>query len=421
MKVLLIGSGAREHALADALTRSTRLTELLASPGNPGIARLARVVPSAQTPTALADLAKRESVDLTIVGPEAPLVAGIVDAFHARGLRIFGPTRAAAQIEGDKAWAKAFMQRHGVPTARYASFTALDAALAYVGTQATPIVVKDAALRAGKGVTICHTPAEAEHALRDVFGQPDASVVIEEFMTGQEVTVLAFTDGRTAVPMPSAQDHKTIHEGDIGPMTGGMGVISPFPLTTEQERDIHERVLAPTLAGLAAEDARFVGVLYAGLMLTPEGPKVVEFNCRFGDPEAEAVLPLLESDLIDVVEACVEGTLSPDGVRFRDAASAVIVMAAPGYPGEPLQGVPIQVPDVPDDTRVYHAGTAERDGTLVSSGGRVLAVQATAATLNDALTRAYAVVERVRFDGAQYRRDIGFRVGAGRVDAPSRT
>lgn len=413
MKVLLIGSGGREHALAQALARSAQLTELIATPGNPGIARHARLAPCDPAPGALADLARREGVGLTVVGPEAPLVAGVVDEFQARGLRIFGPTAAAARIEGDKAWSKAFMARHGIPTARFESFETEEAARQALVNFALPLVVKDAGLRAGKGVTICHSRVEAHAALRDIFSQPNAKALVEEFMTGQEVTVLAFADGLLAVPMLPAQDHKTIFEGDEGPMTGGMGVICPFPLSPEQHARIERDILAPTLAGLRAEGAPFVGILYAGLMLTPEGPKVVEFNCRFGDPEAQAVLPLLNSDLLDIMNACLDARLSPDLVRFRGGASAVVVMAAPGYPGEPARGVRLELPTPPPDARIYHSGTAWQDGHLVSGGGRVLSVQATADTLPAALELVYALADRVRFPGAQLRRDIGFRLGLG--------
>ncbi len=412
MRVLVIGSGGREHAIVQALRRSASVTDVLCTPGSPGIAALARCVHAPQDPEALADLAAQEGADLTIVGPEAPLVAGVVDAFQRRGLRAFGPTAAAARIEGDKAWAKALMQRHGIPTAAHASFTDRTAALEHLRDAPLPIVVKDAGLRAGKGVTIAHRAEEAEAAVRDIFTQPQASVVLEAFMTGQEVTLLALTDGERFALLPAAQDHKTIFDGDTGPMTGGMGVIAPYPLTAEDLQRAEREIIAPTLAALRAEGAPFVGVLYAGLMLTPDGPKVVEFNCRFGDPEAEAVLPLLTSDLAALALACVEGHLDPADVRVADGASAVVVMAAPGYPGEPTRGIPLHLPEVGVGETVFHAGTAEQGDQLVSSGGRVLAVQALGPDLEAALAHAYALVERTGFQGAQYRRDIGFRIGA---------
>ena len=410
MKVLLIGSGGREHALAEALSRSQDLSELLATPGNPGIGELARVVACEQTPEALADLAAREGVDLTVVGPEALLVAGVADEFAARGLRLFGPSQAAARIEGDKAWAKAFMRRHAIPTARSGSFDELGAALAALPGFGTPVVIKDAALRAGKGVIICHNRRQAENALRDLLARPDACAVVEAFMTGQEVTLMAFCDGQRAVAMPPAQDHKPLMDNDLGPMTGGMGVICPFPLTPEQHAQIEERILWPTLAGLLAEGAPFVGVLYAGVMLTDAGPKVVEFNCRFGDPEAQAVLPLLESDLLEIIKACLDGRLSPGLVRFSRGASAVVVLAAAGYPERPDKGVPVMLPAGEQEGRIYHAGTAVQRGYLVSDGGRVLSVQASAPDLAGALRRAYALVDRIGFPGALLRRDIGFRL-----------
>lgn len=413
MKVLLIGSGGREHALAEALALSENVSELLATPGNPGIGALARLVACEQTPEALADLAEREGVDLTVVGPEVPLVAGVRDVFAARGLRLFGPSALAARIEGNKAWAKGFMNRHGVPTARYETFTALDDALAALPRFGLPVVVKDAALRAGKGVTVCHNRRQAEDALRGVLARPDGCAVVEEFMTGQEVTVMAFCDGERFVTMPPAQDHKPLLEGDFGPMTGGMGVVCPFPLTPEQSAQIAARILAPTLAGLRAEGCPFVGVLYAGVMLTGDGPKVVEFNCRLGDPEAQAVLPLLQSDLSEIMLACLEGRLTPELVRFSGEASAVVVVAAAGYPEKPDTGLPVMLPPEAERRggRIFHAGTAVQGEYLVSAGGRVLSVQASAPTLPAAIERAYALVDRVGFVGAHVRRDIGFRLG----------
>ncbi|ADV67690.1 phosphoribosylamine--glycine ligase [Deinococcus maricopensis] len=411
MKVLVIGGGGREHAIVAALRRSPSVTEVLCTPGNPGIAELARCLPSPVDPAALADLAVREGVQLTIVGPEAPLAAGVVDEFQARGLRAFGPTQAAARLESDKAWSKAFMLRHGIPTARHASFDDLDAALAYVTPHPLPVVVKDAGLRAGKGVTICRSHDEARAAVRDIFTQDNAQAVIEDFMSGQEVTVLAFCDGTRAVPMLPSQDHKTIFENDVGPMTGGMGVICPFPLSAEDAARIQTEILDRALSGLRAEGQPYVGVLYAGLMLTPDGPKVVEFNARFGDPEAEAVLPLLDSDLARIAEACVDGQLSADLVRFRAGATVCVIMAAPGYPGEPRTGITLNLPDLRAGEAIYHAGTGRDGEHLVSRGGRVLAIVAQGPDLATARASAYQLVGRVNFPGAQIRRDIGFRIG----------
>lgn len=410
MRVLVVGGGGREHAIVDACARMGH--EVLCTPGNPGIGQVARLVASPQDPGSLADLAAREAVDVVIVGPEAYLSAGLVDACRERGVPAFGPTRAAARLEGDKAWSKAFMLRHGIPTAAHRSFTRLDEALAHAATQPFPLVVKDAGLRAGKGVTIARSRAEAEAALRGIFMQPGAAAVLEEFMTGQEVTVLALTDGSAYALTPPSQDHKTIFEGDTGPMTGGMGVICPFPLTEAEQLRVRTEIVEAALRGMRAEGHPFTGVLYAGLMLTPQGPKVVEFNARFGDPEAEAVLPLLVSDLAQHALEAARGQFDPASVRFRDEASAVVILAAPGYPGEPQQGLPLGLPDPGPGETIYHAGTAERGGELVSAGGRVLAVTATAPTLNAALGRAYALAERVEFPGAQLRRDLGQRIGA---------
>ena len=414
MNILILGGGGREHALAWAIRQNPKCDRLIVAPGNAGIAEVAECASlDICSRSAVAEFAQANAVDLVIVGPEAYLSAGVVDACEALGLPAFGPSAAASRLEADKAWSKAFMVRHGIPTAEHRAYRELAPALADVAGRPLPTVVKDAALRAGKGVTVAATLAEAEAALHAIFAEEGASAVIEDFMTGQEVSVLALTDGERYALAPPSQDHKTIGEGDTGPMTGGMGVICPFPVSAEDLETIRREVIERTLAGLRAEGIVFCGVLYAGLMLTPQGPKVVEFNARFGDPEAEAVLPLLESDLAAHALAAAQGQLNPADVRWRDEASAVIILAAPGYPGTPQKGIPLHLPQPAEGEYIFHAGTAEQGGQLVSSGGRVLAVTATAAELPAALARAYALAGRVGFEGGQLRRDIGGRIGLG--------
>lgn len=410
MRVLVIGGGGREHAIVHACIRHNH--EVLCTPGNPGIAEMATLLENAQDAQSLAALAQQQQVDVVIVGPEAYLAAGVVDACAALNIPAFGPSKAASKLEGDKSWSKAFMLRHAIPTAQHASFETLAPALAHSATQALPVVIKDAGLKAGKGVTIAHTHAEAAAALADIFSTDEAKAVIEDFMLGQEVTILAITDGDHYVLTPPSQDHKTIYEDDKGPMTGGMGVICPFPVSDEQLQVIRQTIIEPTLAGMKAEGVPFKGVLYAGLMLTESGPKVVEFNARFGDPEAEAVLPLLTSDLAQHALDAAKGQLDPQQVRFSQQASAVIILAAPNYPAEPQKGIPITLPTLPADTVIYHAGTKQVAGQLQSNGGRVLAITALASTLNLALGKVYALAQQVDFAGAQSRKDIGKRIGA---------
>lgn len=418
MNVLLIGSGGREHALAWKLTQSPRVDRLFVAPGNGGTARMAKtenVSIPADDLAALADFAATAGVDFTIVGPEAPLVDGIVDLFQAADLAIFGPTQAAAQLEGSKAFAKAFMQRHGIPTGRAEVFTDFDDATRYLRQLDAPPVIKASGLAAGKGVILPETMAEAAGVLQQIllerrFGQAGETVLIEERLSGPELSVLAFTDGRHLAIMPAAQDHKRLLDGDRGPNTGGMGAFAPSPLATpELLEQVRTEILQPTLDGMAAEGTPYTGVLYAGLMLTEDGPKVLEYNCRFGDPEAQVIVPLLESDLLEVCEACVEGRLDRMDVVWRDQVAVTVVMASDGYPGDYPTGHPITHLD--DAQRrgclVFHAGTKWADERLVTAGGRVLAVTALRSTMADAAGVAYSGVRAIHFNEAQYRRDIG--------------
>jgi phosphoribosylamine--glycine ligase len=416
--ILVVGGGGREHALVWALSRSPNAGAIFAAPGNAGTAALATNVPiQADDSEALVQFALQTGIDLTVVGPEAPLAAGLVDALQAVGLRAFGPTQAAAQLEASKAFAKDFMRARGIPTGRYATFSAYDDAVAYVQTLPTDegVVVKASGLAAGKGVLMCANRAEALAALDEImsvraFGAAGNEVLIEERLSGPELSLLAFADGTTVVPMVPARDHKRVFDGDQGPNTGGMGVYAPPPdadaaLVAQITRD----VLVPTVRGMAAAGTPYVGVLYAGLMLTADGPRVLEFNCRFGDPETQVILPLLESDLLATMEACIDGRLAETGVHFRDAACAAVVAAAPGYPGPYPKGLTIEGVAAAEarGALVFHAGTARRDGQLVSAGGRVLAVSALGADLAAAVGGAYDGLAAIHFTGLHYRRDIG--------------
>ncbi|MCI0396525.1 MAG: phosphoribosylamine--glycine ligase [Chloroflexi bacterium] len=418
VSILVVGSGGREHALAWALARSPRVGQIYVAPGNAGTAEVAGNVPiGSEDIPALLTFAREKAIGLTVVGPEAPLAAGIVDAFQAAGLPIFGPGRAAAQVEASKAFAKAFMRRQGIPTAAYATFSDYAEARDYLGNQSLPngVVVKASGLAAGKGVIICDDLAEAEAALQQImvtreFGPAGDEVVIEERLSGPELSLLAFSDGRRVVPMLPARDHKRIYDGDQGPNTGGMGAYAPPPDVDQAVvDDIVATVLQPAITGLAEQGTPYVGVLYAGLMLTADGPKVLEFNCRFGDPETQAILPMLESDLAEIMLACLDGQLRPDLVRCRPGACATVVLAAPGYPGHYPKGLPISgVAEAAqlEHITVFHAGAAWDDGQLITSGGRVLAVSAWGEELPAAAARAYAAVAHIHFEGAHYRRDI---------------
>jgi phosphoribosylamine--glycine ligase len=428
MHVLVIGGGGREHALCYALARSPRRPTISCAPGNAGTAALATNVPIPVSDLdGLLAFVRDEGVDLTIVGPEAPLVAGLVDRFEAAGLAVVGPTAAAARLEGSKSFANDFMARHGVPTAASRTFTAqeYDAAVAHVEGGAFPIVLKADGLAAGKGVHICATVDAARASLReilldDAYGEAGARVVVEEFMEGEEASVFALTDGTDYVLLAPAQDHKRVGEGDTGPNTGGMGAYAPAPLATRSVmRAVEERVVQPVLRGMADEGMPYRGVLYIGLMMTDEGPKVVEFNCRFGDPEAQVILPLVASDPLDLFEALAARRLGSTDVAIADGAAACVVLASEGSPGAYEKGQPITgLGDVPDDVVVFHAGTAARDGEVVTDGGRVLGVTGFGPDLRAALDAAYAGVDALHFDGMQFRRDIGQK-GLRRLDAPS--
>lgn len=419
MKVLIFGSGGREHALAWAVKRSGRVTEVVCAPGNGGIAQVARCVPvNLKDVSAMAQLAKDEQPDLTIVGPELPLSLGIVDELQKHGMKVFGPTRAAAMLETSKAFAKEFMKRHKIPTANFAvclNATEVEHALGFFHP---PIVVKADGLFAGKGVIICdsrHTALEAAQGLFSgaLLGEAAQQVVLEEFLKGDEVSFLCLCDGKHVAPMVPAQDHKRIGEGDTGPNTGGMGVYSTDTLLDQNMTDwILRHIAEPTIRGMAEEDTPFVGVLYCGLMMTPRGPEVLEFNARFGDPETQALLVRLESDLVDALEACVDGRLAETQMNWTPGASACVVASSAGYPGsyetgKPISGLSVaaQVPSV----EVFHSGTSLVDGQTVTAGGRVLGVTAVADSLPEALRRAYQAMAEIQFDGIYYRRDIGAR------------
>ena len=421
MKVLVIGSGGREHALAWKLRQSAGVNEVIVAPGNAGTARepgIRNADVAATDIDGLIALVQRENIGLTVVGPEGPLVAGVVDRFRAAGLACFGPTRIAAQLEGSKAFTKDFLHRHNIPTAAYEVFTDLDAALAYVRRRGAPIVIKADGLAAGKGVIVALTLADAEQALRDMlgahaFGDASARVVVEEFLDGEEASYIVMSDGVNFVPMATSQDHKRRDEGDLGPNTGGMGAYSPAPVVTaDVERRILDEVIRPTLAGMAAEGAPFAGFLYAGLMIGRDGaPKVIEFNVRFGDPETQPIMMRLDSDLANLVLAALEKRLEGKSVRWDPRPAIGVVIAAHGYPAKVRTGDVIEGLDVESvaDVKVFHAGTREENGNAVSAGGRVLTVCALGRDLAEARDRAYAAARGIRLDGAFYRRDIGHR------------
>jgi phosphoribosylamine--glycine ligase len=419
-KILLVGGGGREHALAWKVAQSPQVDAVFVAPGNAGTARepgMENIAIGADDLDGLLAFAREHEIDLTIVGPEAPLVLGIVDRFRDAGLRCFGPTQAAAQLEGSKAFTKDFLARHNIPTAAYGSFTEVDEAVHYIEQQGAPIVVKADGLAAGKGVILAQTPGEAIAAVKDMlagnaFGNAGHRVVVEEFLQGEEASFIVMADGEHVLPMASSQDHKAAHDGDTGPNTGGMGAYSPAPVVTAE---LHERILReviePTVRGMAADGHAYTGFLYAGLMIGEDGSlKVLEYNCRFGDPETQPILMRLRSDLVQLVEAALDQQLDQVTADWDPRPALGVVMAAAGYPGAYSKGSVISgLPADAEDCKVFHAGTAMREGEVVTSGGRVLCVTALGANVTEAQGRAYKTVHAIHWDGAWYRNDIGYR------------
>ncbi|MDO4170139.1 MAG: phosphoribosylamine--glycine ligase [Lachnospiraceae bacterium] len=417
MKVLIVGSGGREHAIAWSVAKSSKVDKIYCAPGNAGISEYAECVDiGAMEFDKLVAFAKEKEIDLTVIGMDDPLVAGVVDAFEAEGLRVFGPRANAAIIEGSKAFSKDLMKKYNIPTAAYENFTSPEAALGYLETAKMPIVLKASGLALGKGVLICNTLEEAKEGVKTLmldkqFGSAGDTIVIEEFMTGREVSVLAFCDGKTVKCMTSAQDHKRAKDGDQGLNTGGMGTFSPSPFYTKEVEEFCEKnIYQPTIDAMAKEGRPFVGVLFTGLMLTEEGPKVLEYNARFGDPEAQVVLPRMKNDIVDVFEACVDGKLDEIDLEFEDNAAVCVVLASDGYPESYEKGFEITgIEDVnaKEGYHVFHAGTKFVDGKLVTNGGRVLGVTATGQDLVEARANAYAATELVDFANKYKRNDIG--------------
>ena len=417
MKILVVGSGGREHAIIWKLSQSEKAEKIYCAPGNGGISELAECVNiGAMEFDKLAEFAQNEKIDLTIVGMDDPLVGGIVDKFEEKGLRVFGPRANAAIIEGSKAFSKEFMKKYNIPTAKYETFDNYNDALTYIKNNSFPTVVKADGLALGKGVLICNDLSEAEAALKEImvdkkFGESGNKVVIEEFLTGPEVSVLSFCDGKTIVPMVSAQDHKRALDGNKGLNTGGMGTFSPSRYYTDDiAKECMEKIFVPTVEGLNKEGRSFKGIIFFGLMLTENGPKTIEYNCRFGDPETQVVLPRLKTDLVDIFEACVDGTLDKVNVEWEDNAAACVILASGGYPQSYAKGYEIsgcENVNAEKDLYVYHAGTKKENGKYLTNGGRVLGVTGTAKTLDEAIKTAYRGVEMIKFKDMHYRKDIG--------------
>jgi phosphoribosylamine--glycine ligase len=413
---LVIGKGGREHAILWALKKSPRVKQLYCAPGNAGIAALAECVPIQEHEfEKISRFALETAIDLVVVGPEDPLSDGIVDYLEERNIPVFGPRQNAAVIESSKVFTKELLRKYNIPTAAYETFERYEDALAYVRKQGAPIVIKADGLAAGKGVVVAQTLEEAEQALEEimvkkVFGKTGDRVVVEEYLQGQELSILSFVDGNVVRPMLPAQDHKPVFDGDKGPNTGGMGTYSPLPHFPQSIIDeAVEKIIRPTAEAMAKEGRPFRGVLFAGLMATKNGVKTIEFNARFGDPETQVVLPLLETDLADIFLAAIEGRLEEIEIRWSQDAAVCVVLASGGYPGSYPKGIPIYGLDEVRDSVVFHAGTAEKDGQIVTNGGRVLGVTARGATIEEARAKAYADIERIRFEGMQYRKDIALK------------
>lgn len=419
MRVLVVGGGGREHALVWKLAQSSRVDQVYCAPGNAGIGQIAELVPiGADDVAGLLRFARDNGIELTVVWPELPLALGIADEFADAGLRLFGPTRHAARLESSKAFAKDLLRRWNIPTGYFSTFDRADEAKRYLHEIGTPVVIKADGLAAGKGVIVCHEMREAEQAIDDIlvsrlFGDAGERIVIEEFLEGEELSFIALVDGHSVLPFPSSQDHKRLLDGDQGPNTGGMGAYSPTPVwTPELEARVMREIALPTLHALQAQKIDFRGVLYAGLMLTEQGPKVLEFNVRFGDPECQPLMLRLESDLVDLLEACIDGRLAEVEPRWDEGAAACVVLAARGYPGTYERGHVIRGLDEAQampDVVVFHAGTARRGNDFITNGGRVLGVAARGADVPEALRRAYAAVDQIHFEGMHFRHDIGYR------------
>ncbi len=421
MRVLLIGRGGRENALAWKLSQSSRLEKLFVAPGNPGTAEFGENISLIESePQALLDFARQREIDLTVVGPEAPLAAGIVDLFQEQNLKIFGPQQRAARLESSKTFAKQLMQKYDIPTAGYQSFTDPEKALDYIKDRGAPLVVKADGLAAGKGVTVAETTAEAVAAVEKImieekFGRAGEKIVVEEYLSGQEATILAFCDGRSIKPMLPSRDHKPVYDGGKGPNTGGMGAYAPAPLVGEDlQQKIENTIISPTLKALQAEGIDFKGIIYFGLMITGDQAKVLEYNVRFGDPEAQVVLPLLETDLIDIFEAVLEEKLSGEEISWSSNKAVCVIMASGGYPGEYKTGYPItglEKLTQQQDTIIFQAGTEEREGEIFTAGGRVLGVTALGDRFQETRDRAYSAVAGINFQGSHHRTDIAERPG----------